>query len=201
MKRLVLLVGIPGSGKTTLAKRLTERGFLRLCADDIRQELWGDAGDQKDPETVFNIFFQKLEEALSKSLDIVVDNTNINTKHRQPILQRAITAGYEDIQLWVLDIPLEVCLERNRSRERAVPDDIVTNMYGSVTGPGKPRSHEGKVIIVRPGLAPGEFRFFPLKAPSRPTNPAGQQSASGQGSEQTSSTQSSTRTSPPNHPG
>lgn len=170
MKRIVLLVGIPGSGKTTLSKRLTERGFVRFCADDIRQELWGDAGDQKDPETVFNVFFKKLEEALVQGVDVVIDNTNINTKHRQPILQRAITAGYEDIQLWVLDTPLNICLERNRSRARAVPDDIVTNMYNSVTGAGRPRSHEGRIIIVRPGVGDNDFRFFPLKAPGpRPT--------------------------------
>jgi predicted kinase len=186
MKRLVLLVGIPGSGKTTLSKRLIERGFLRLCADDIRQELWGDAGEQKDPEKVFGIFFQKLDEAFARGLDVVVDNTNINTKHRQPILQKAITAGYEDIQLWVLDTPLEICLERNRNRERAVPDDIVANMYASVTGAGRPRSHEGKIIIVRAGPGKDEFKFFLPKAP-RQGQPEGPQS--------------STRTSPRNRPG
>lgn len=170
MKRLVLLVGIPGSGKSTLSKRLTERGFLRLCADDIRQSLWGDAGEQKDPEKVFSIFFEQLDAAFAQEQDVVVDNTNINTKHRQPILKKAIEAGYQDIQLWVLDTPLEVCLERNRVRERAVPDEIVANMYSSVTGAGKPRSHEGKIIIVRPGPGKDEFKFFLPKPPQqRPT--------------------------------
>lgn len=175
MKQLVLLVGIPGSGKTTLSKRLTDRGFTRLCADDIRQTLFADAGEQRDPEKVFEIFFQQLDDAFKQGLNVVVDNTNINTKHRQPILKKAIEAGYEDIQLWVLDTPLEVCIERNRARERAVPDDIVTNYYSTVTGHGMPRAHEGKIIIVRPGEGKDEFKFFlpkPTQQPPRPTRNA-----------------------------
>ncbi len=30
----VLMVGLPGSGKTTLSRALTERGFVRLCPDE-----------------------------------------------------------------------------------------------------------------------------------------------------------------------
>lgn len=159
-KRLVLMVGIPASGKTTLSRRLTERGYAYFNADDIRQQLWGDSADQREPEKVFAIFFARLEEALAAGLDIVIDNTNINSRHRSPILERAASFGYTDIQLWVLDVPLEVCLERNRARQRSVPEDIVTNMFNTLTGPGKPRRHEGKTVIIRPGKDENDFRFF-----------------------------------------
>lgn len=160
VKRLVLLVGVPASGKSTLAQRLIDKGYVCLNADAIRKELHGDEGEQSDAEKVFGIFFERLEEALAQSCDIVIDNTNINTKHRSPILQRAIKAGYEDIQLWVLDTPLETCLERNRGRERSLPDEIVSNYYNALHGHGKPRKHEGKLVIVRPGSKDNEFRFF-----------------------------------------
>lgn len=160
MKRLVLLVGVPGSGKTTLAQRLLEKGYMSLNADSIRQELWGDPGDQREPEKVFELFYQRLEEALAEGKDIVIDNTNINTKHRSPILQRAIKAGYQDIQLWILDVPLQVCLDQNRLRARAVPDEIVVNYFNTLQGHGKPRKHEGKLVIVRPSEKPFEYRFF-----------------------------------------
>lgn len=162
MNKLVLMAGIPGSGKTTLAQRLIDKGFVCLNADLIREELWGDASDQRDKEKVFEVFFERLEEGLKRGWDIVIDNTNINGKHREPIIERARKAGYTDIQIWIIDTPLEVCLERNRLRERNVPEDIVENMYRALHGSGKPQKHEGRIILVRPGKDPEDWRFFAL---------------------------------------
>ena len=156
-------MGIPGSGKSTLAKNLIERGYVCFNADEIRQEVLGDANEQGQSEKVFGIFFQRLEEALGRGDDIVIDNTNINSRHRDPILQRAAKAGYQDVQLWILDVPLQVCIDRNHARGRAVPDDIVTNYHNTLNGHGKPKKHEGKVILVRPGPKDFEYKFFQLK--------------------------------------
>ncbi|MBS2002548.1 MAG: AAA family ATPase [Candidatus Obscuribacterales bacterium] len=160
MKRLILLVGIPGSGKTTLAKKIVEKGFHCLSADPIREELYGNAAEQGDKEEVFRIFFERLEDALSKELDIIVDNTNLNPRQRKPLLERAQKAGYTDIQLWLLDVPLDVCLKRNASRERVVPDDIVANMFMELNRSGRPQRSEGKLAIIRPGNDENDFRFF-----------------------------------------
>lgn len=161
MKQLILLVGIPGSGKSTLAKKLTSRGFHGLNADSIRQALYGDAAEQGEPQKVFGLFFKDLEEALSGGLDIVIDNTNLNPKQRKPILDRAATYGYTDIQLWLLDVPLETCLERNRGRERTVSEDIVANMYMELNRAGRPRREEGRLVIIRPGKDENDYRLFP----------------------------------------
>ena len=160
MKQLVLLLGIPGSGKSTLAQRLSEKGHKVLNADSIRQELWGDAADQRDQNKVFEIFFQRMDEFMKADENIVIDNINTNPRHREEIISRARKNNYSDIQLWVLDVPLETCLERNRSRERQVPEDIVAKMHATLNGPGRPKKHEGKIVIVRPGKEAFEFRFF-----------------------------------------
>lgn len=160
MKKLIVLVGIPGSGKTTLAKKIAARGYHCLNADSIRQELWGDPADQREPEKVFGIFFQQLEDLLAEGKDIVIDNTNINQKQRKPILERAAKAGYTDVQLWLLDVPLDVCLERNKGRERAVPDDIVANMFMTLNRTGRPRRDEGRLVIIRPGKDDEDYRIF-----------------------------------------
>lgn len=158
-KRLILLVGIPGSGKTTLAKKVVEKGFHYMNADSIRMELYGNEGEQGNPEDVFKIFFARLEEAMGEESDIVIDNTNLNPKQRLPILERAAKYGYSDIQLWWLDIPLEVCLERNRLRDRNVPEDIVSNMHNELKGAGRPKRTEGRVTIFKPGKD-GELNSF-----------------------------------------
>lgn len=160
MKRLILLIGIPGAGKTTLAQKLVARGFHCLNADSIRKRLYGDEAEQGDPEKVFGIFFDELENELSQGFDIVIDNTNLNPKQRKPILDRAQAAGYSDIQLWLLDVPLETCLERNNARNRNVPDDIVANMHMELNREGRPRGAEGRLVIIRPGKDENDFRFF-----------------------------------------
>ncbi len=154
------MVGVPGSGKSTLAQRLADKGYAVLNADNIREELWGDPTDQREPDKVFEIFFQRMDELMSSGADIVVDNTNTNPRHRDQAISRARAQGYEDIQLWIVDVPLEICLERNRQRNRNVPEDIVAKMHGTINGPGRPKKHEGKIVIVRPGKEPFEFRFF-----------------------------------------
>lgn len=131
-----------------------------MNADSIRLELYGSESEQGDKEKVFGIFFQRLEEAMSEGLDIVVDNTNLNPRQRKPILDRARSAGYTDVQLWLMDVPLEVCLSRNRARQRNVPDDIVANMFMEMNRSGRPRSSEGKLVIIRPGKDVDDFRFF-----------------------------------------
>ncbi len=160
MKQLVLMVGVPGSGKSTLAERLIAKGYACLNADSIREELLGDASNQEQNDRIFEVFFQRLDEHLKAEKDIVVDNINTNPRHREQIINRARAAGYTDIQLWIVDVPLEVCLERNRQRSRNVPEDIVAKMHATLNGPGRPKKHEGRVVIVRPGKEPFDFRFF-----------------------------------------
>ena len=152
---------MPGAGKTTLARKIVERGYLCLNADAIREQVHGNAANQSDPEKIFDIFFQQLEDAMSKNLDIVIDNTNLNAKQRRPILERAAKFAYTDIQLFLLDVPLDTCLERNRGRDRCVPDDIVANMYMELNRSGRPRREEGRLVIIRPGKDENDWRLFP----------------------------------------
>jgi|AGTN01.1.fsa_nt_gi Predicted kinase len=160
LKKLILLIGIPASGKTTLAQKIIAKGFAYINADKIREELYGNAAEQGDKEEVFALFFKRLEEMMSEGGNIIIDNTNLNPKQRKPILDRAVAFGYSDVQLWLLDMPLELCLERNRSRERIVPEDIVANMYNELNRNGRPKRSEGKIVIIKLGKD-NEYLYFP----------------------------------------
>ena len=159
--KLILMVGVPGAGKTTVAKKVVDKGFHYLNADQIRAELYGSESEQGDKEKVFAIFFERLEAAMKQNLSIVIDNTNLNPRQREPILEMAKNNGYSDIQLWFLDVPLPLCLERNKNRERVVPDDIVSNMYNELNKNGRPKRSEGKVVIIKPSKEGDDYLFFP----------------------------------------
>lgn len=161
MKKIILMIGVPGAGKTTLAKKIAEKGFRCMNADSIREELYGNAADQGDKEEVFGLFFKRLEEAMAEGVNLIIDNTNLNPKQRKPILDRCAQFGYDDVQLWLLDIPLDLCLERNRSRDRIVPEDIVANMFMELNRAGRPKRTEGKVVIIRPSKDGNDYLFFP----------------------------------------
>jgi len=161
LKRIILMIGVPGSGKTTLAKKIAEKGFHYINADGIREELYGNAAEQGDKEEVFNLFFQRLDELMKVGTDVIIDNTNLNPKQRKPILERAEQFGYSDVQLWLMDVPLDLCLVRNKSRERIVPEDIVSNMFMELNRSGRPKRVEGKVVIIRPSKDGNDYLFFP----------------------------------------
>jgi predicted kinase len=160
LKKLILLVGIPASGKSTLAGKLLQKGYTIINADTIRFELYGNELEQGNPQDVFALFFERLEALLKDEKEIVVDNTNLKLAHRKQILDRAHKFGYQDIQLWVLDVPLDVCLQRNAARERKVEEDVLANMFMTFNRSGRPRKEEGKLVLIRPGNDANDFRFF-----------------------------------------
>jgi predicted kinase len=161
VEKLILLIGIPGSGKTTLAQNLIKKGFERLCADDIRQELYGDAAVQGDPKAVFAIFFERLTKLLDAKKDIVVDNLNVKFDHRQQIIDKAKSLNYTDIELWVLDVPLAICLERNKQRQRQVPENVIISSFNTLNKYGRPQGSEGQIITIKAGRS-GNWQFsFP----------------------------------------
>ena len=47
-----------------------------------------------------------------------------------------------------MDTPLKVALERNRNRERKVPEDVIRNMYKYLKTPSFAYENFNKLIIV-----------------------------------------------------
>lgn len=142
---VVLAIGLPGSGKTTWFKR---RGVTPLSSDLLRTILFDDITEQRYQSLVFSTLRSLLRARLIAHMPWnYVDATNLSPKERRQWIQMARQLGYE-VQAVFFDVPLEVCLERNRRRERSVSEDIMRRMAAKLR---PPTFEEGfaKIVVVR----------------------------------------------------
>ena len=87
MAMFIMLVGLPGSGKSTYAEKMRENGFHIHSSDSIREELTGDATSQDKNTDVFNELHKRIKDDLKNGISCVYDATNISMKRRKSFLE------------------------------------------------------------------------------------------------------------------
>ncbi len=128
----MVLVGLPGSGKSTWLER---QGIVGISSDCIRQVLADDATDQTIHARVFLTMRYLLRQRLAIGRPVsYVDATHLTPKERQPYIKIARSYGC-DVEALYFDVPLEVCRERNLLRDRVVPDDALMRMAAKLVPP------------------------------------------------------------------
>jgi predicted kinase len=142
---VVLAIGLPGSGKTTWFGR---RGITPLSSDLLRNILFDDVEEQRYQGLVFSTLRSLLRARLIAKMPMnYVDATNLSIHERRQWIKMAKSFGYE-VQAVFFDVPLEVCLERNRSRDRSVSEDIMRKMAEKLKPPVFEEGFE-KITVVR----------------------------------------------------
>lgn len=133
MGSLNIMIGIPGSGKTTLANKIKKDNTIYLSSDEIRVELYGKEVQNKNAE-VFDLMQRRAIESLKKGLDVIYDATNLSLKKRKNIINRA--KKYGKVRAYLCCPPISVILERNIIRqERNIPWEKLLLMLHSIECP------------------------------------------------------------------
>jgi predicted kinase len=149
---VVLAIGLPGSGKSTWFKR---HSILPLSSDMVRILIFDDVTEQRYQDLVFSTLRSMLRaRLLAKRPWNYVDATNLSPHERRSWVKLAHDFGYEAHAVF-FDVPPEVCIERNRRRERNVPEDVMMRMAGKLR---PPKFEEGfaKITVVRLKRKEGE---------------------------------------------
>jgi predicted kinase len=130
--RIVVLVGLPGSGKSTYLEQIGARG---LSSDGIRQLLADDETDQTIHVRVFQTLRYLLEQRLELGRPVTyIDATNLTPQERRPYLEIG-RARECDVEALFFDVPLQVCLDRNSRRRRVVPAEALRKMSVKLVPP------------------------------------------------------------------
>jgi len=142
---VVLAIGLPGSGKTTWFGR---RGVTPLSSDLLRNILFDDVEEQRYQGLVFSTLRSLLRARLIARMPWnYVDATNLSIHERRQWIKMAKSFGYE-VQAVFFDVPLEVCLDRNRQRDRSVSEDVMRKMAEKLKPPLFEEGFE-KITVVR----------------------------------------------------
>ena len=131
---LNMLIGLPGSGKSTYANQLRFK-YVVHSSDEVRERLYGDESIQHDPDKVFRILHREIKNDLSIGKSCIYDATNISYKRRMAFLQEIKNIPCRKI-CTLIATPYEKVLENNQNRDRKVPSYVIERMYKSFDVPG-----------------------------------------------------------------
>ncbi|MEU4294634.1 AAA family ATPase [Kribbella sp. NPDC026596] len=119
---MVLIVGLPGAGKTTLARQLEgERAALRFTPDEWMEALLGVSEDNGRRWVLESqLFWGLAARALTLGVSVILDYGCWSETERDLFRERAHELG-ADAEIVVLDLPLDVLWKRLEARNAALP--------------------------------------------------------------------------------
>lgn len=155
-----LMIGVPGSGKSTAIQTTKEKNSIIISRDTVRKTilLENQCNEYfKYENLVFAEFVRAINDAIKSNEyeHIYIDATHISPSSRTKILSRLRTPENITLNLEVIKCSLSKCLERNAKRTgfERVPDSAINNMYNSFSIPAEEEilkwKNKFKVVILR----------------------------------------------------
>lgn len=133
--KVVALRGIPGSGKSTLAKkaflRATPGTAIYINNDDLAATLFQKFRSPHTAEILAAVRLTAIQTALKtpEVRLVIVDNTNLSVRTLLDLETLTLKLGANFIvDDTLLSTPVEICLERDKTRENPVGEEVIKRM-------------------------------------------------------------------------
>lgn len=132
--KLIITVGLPGSGKSTYLARL---GVNAISSDEIRRLIADDPHDQTMNARIFSVIRYMIRQRIAAGRPVTyVDATHLTPWERKPYAKLAARYGCT-LQALFFDVPVDICIARNQARERVVPEAAIRKMVQQMIPPSR----------------------------------------------------------------
>ena len=163
MNRLIILSGVPGSGKSyfsSVLKSEKSEGVYIISSDQLRYELLGNQRDLSQDDKIWKRFYELAKEYSSiKDAIVVLDSTNAKKIYRLDNI-KPYRELYDEIDTIVFQLDKETVLKQNKERDNPIPEDALLRLIDEFELPDEEekeffdhidtiKSHHIKQIIKR----------------------------------------------------
>lgn len=130
--KLIMCIGLPASGKSTWAKAMVDAHpgeYKRVNKDDLRAMIDNSHWSKENEATIVAIRNEIICETLRCNKSIIVDDTNLDPKHEKDLREIAQHFGSTFEIKDFRDVPVDVCLARDKNRPASVGRKVILGMY------------------------------------------------------------------------
>lgn len=137
MRRMIMIVGLPGTGKSTIAAALSrELSAIHLSTDIVRKEYGLIARyDDQSKMKVYHLLEQAAKAALHKNKCVVLDGTFMHEAQRAPFFSLAASLQIAPI---VIEMKANEALIRRRVSQKRMDSEADYDVYLTLTKEWEP---------------------------------------------------------------
>lgn len=131
MKKLIMLRGLPASGKTTWAKQYLQANptTKRINKDDLRSMLDNSAWSQTNENFIVEARNLLVKRALEENYSVIVDDTNFAPSHERTLREIASQFEFTEFEVKDFEATVDECIARDLKRPVSVGEKVIRDMY------------------------------------------------------------------------